>query len=544
MQKIIKHSALLLLVLVLVNLFAASFNYRWDMTKDKRYTLSETTKKLVSKIEKNAIVKVYLQGDFPLDFKRLQQEVSQHLQELKSINKKIHAQFINPSGMEEELIEKGFQPSRLTVEEEGSISEALIFPYAEILYKNRTAKIPLLIDSQSSQEEQLQFSIENLEYAFSNGIASLLSEKQKTIAVLRSNDTLEDIYLYDFLSTLREQYKIGPFLLSKPNGTPASILEELKKYDLAILPKPTKAFSESEKLILDQYIMNGGKTLWLLDNAVAEMDSLQQTGEALFFPRELNLTDLLFSYGVRVNYNLVEDLYCSKIAIATGNVGNKTQFNQFLWRYYPLVIPNKTHPISKKINPVNLRFPTDIDTLKNAVNKTVLLESSKLTKLSGLPNLVSLSTIADKVDMELFNSNPQILGVLLEGNFTSAYQHRTRSIETDFKPISSPTKMIIVSDGDIIANQIQNGQPTPLDMDKWTGQRFGNKDFLLNSVAYLLDDTGIIDLRSKSLDNKLLNKERILSEKGYIQFISIIVPLLLLALFGFVYSFLRKRKYT
>ena len=544
MKNKIKYSVLILIGLILFNVLATRFNYRWDLTQDKRYTLSETTKDLLEKIDENILVKVYLKGDFPLDFKRLQQETYQHIQELKSHNNNLHVLFIDPSGMEEELIERGLQASRLTVEEEGTISEALIFPWAEISYKSKTAQVPLLVESQNSQEEQIQFSIENLEYAFTNAIASLLSDKLKTIAILRSNEELEDIYLYDFLTSLKEKYQIAPFLLSKENESSSNILKELQEYDLCILPKPTKVFTEDEKLILDQYIMNGGKTLWLLDNVVAEMDSLQQTGEALFIPRELNLTDLLFSYGVRINYTLVEDLYCSKIAIATGNIGTKTQFNQFLWRYYPLVTPNKSHPISKKINPINLHFPTNIDTLKNDIKKTVLLESSKLTKLHGLPSLVSLSSIADKVAVEDFNSNPQIMGVLLEGNFTSAYEHRTRAFISDYKAKSSPNKMLIISDGDIIANQIQNGQPTRMDIDKWTGQQFGNKDFLLNSVDYLLNDTGILNLRGKTLNLKLLNKEEVARSKSIVQLLNIVLPLLLLTIFGLLYTYLRKRKYT
>ena len=505
MQKKIKHSIVLFIGLVIINVIVTKLNFRWDITLDKRYTLSETTKDLLEKIDENLLVKVYLKGDFPLDFKRLQKEVSQHIYELKSYNGNLHTRFINPSGIEEELIANGFQPSQLTIEEDGVISETLIFPWAEISYKNKTAKVPLLMDSQSSQEEQLQYSIENLEFTFSSAIASILSEDHKTIAILRSNGELADIYLYDFLSSLRENYQIAPFLLSKPDENPQITLQDLKKYDLCVVAKPTKTFSEAEKLILDQYIMDGGKKLWLIDNTIAEMDSLQQSGEALFVPRDLNLTDLLFSYGLRINYNLVEDLYCSKIAIATGNVGNKTQFDQFLWRYYPLVSPNKTHPISKKISPVNLRFPTNIDTLKNDVQKTALLESSNLTKLTGLPSLVNLSSIADKIDLESYNSNPQILAVLLEGNFTSAFQHRARAFETDFKTKSETNKMIVVSDGDVVANQIQNGKPTRLDVDKWTGQQFGNKDFLLNSVAYLLDDNRLMELRSKSLEIKVLN---------------------------------------
>lgn len=543
MKKQLKHSLLLFGILILINLAANKYAIRWDLTTDKRFTLSETTQNLLSKIKKPLLIKVYLKGDFPLDFKRLQQATEQHLAELKAENKKIKYQLIDPKGQEEKLLKIGLQPSRLTREENGVISETIIFPWATISYKNKTALVPLLLNVGDSQKEQLQHSIENLEFAFSEALAKVQSKKRKKIAILRGNGELEDIYLYDFLSTLKEKYDLAPFLLSKKDEKPETILQEIKPYDLTIIAKPTQAFSEEEKLILDQYIMQGGKTLWMLDTVIAEMDSLRHNGEALFAPRDLNLTDLLFNYGIRVNYNLVSDLYSSKIAIATGNIGDKTQFKQFLWHYYPLVQPNKTHPITKKIEAVNLRFPTNIDTLKNSIRKKVLLQSSPLTKLTGLPNIISLNAITDKISPKNFNTNPQILGVLLEGSFHSAYQHRTKAFETTFKTQSSFNKMIVISDGDIAANQTQNGKPTRLDVDKWTGQRFGNKDFLLNAVDYLLDDTGLIQLRSKSIDLVVLNKEKITKDKGFWQFINIVMPLLLLTIFGFGFRYYLKRKY-
>ncbi len=543
MRKQLKHSLLLFGILILINLIANKYAIRWDLTTDKRFTLSETTQNLLSKIKKPLLIKVYLKGDFPLDFKRLQQATEQHLAELKAENKKIKYQLIDPKGQEEKLLKIGLQPSRLTREENGVISETIIFPWATISYKNKTALVPLLLNVGDSQKEQLQHSIENLEFAFSEALAKVQSKKRKKIAILRGNGELEDIYLYDFLSTLKEKYDLAPFLLSKKDEKPETILQEIKPYDLTIIAKPTQAFSEEEKLILDQYIMQGGKTLWMLDTVIAEMDSLRHNGEALFAPRDLNLTDLLFNYGIRVNYNLVSDLYSSKIAIATGNIGDKTQFKQFLWHYYPLVQPNKTHPITKKIEAVNLRFPTNIDTLKNSIRKKVLLQSSPLTKLTGLPNIISLNAITDKISPKNFNTNPQILGVLLEGSFHSAYQHRTKAFETTFKTQSSFNKMIVISDGDIAANQTQNGKPTRLDVDKWTGQRFGNKDFLLNAVDYLLDDTGLIQLRSKSIDLVVLNKEKITKDKGFWQFINIVMPLLLLTIFGFGFRYYLKRKY-
>ncbi len=539
----LKHIILLIIGFVLLNIFSDKFYTRWDLTADKRFSLSQTTEQVLDKVDKNLLIKVYLNGDFPLDFKRLQLAVKQHLEELKSKNNSIHYTFINPQGKEQVLIDKGMQASQLTVEKNGVLSEQIFFPWAEITYDHKTGIVNLLDDSGSDQESTLQNAIENLEYGFSEAISNLVGKKKNSIAVLKGNQELDDIYLYDFLNELGKKYRLAPFTLDKDFSKPQELQEDISKYDLLIIAKPQKVFSESEKLILDQFIMNGGKTLWMIDHVFAEMDSLRTNGEALFLNRELNLTDLLFSYGVRINHNLIEDLYGSKIALATGKVGDKTQFSQYVWAYYPLATPEPNNPIGKNVAPINLKFPSSIDTLNNDIQKTVLIKSSKLSKIVGLPSIVSLSSIAENVDFEAYKDGGQIMSVLLEGNFQSAYKNRTKAFETDFIPSSKPNKMIIISDGDIAANQIQDGQPTSLNTDIWTGQRFGNKDFLLNTVDYLLDETGLINLRSRSLDIPFLNKEKIANERYKWQFINIILPLLLLLLFSLTYTYLRKRKY-
>ncbi len=546
MSRDLKNIFKVVLLFFAVNFVANYLYFRKDLTKDHRYTLSEVSKKITDKLNQRVQVEVYLKGNFPLDFKRLSHATEQYLEEVKSENPKIRYKLIDPVGNEEALIKKGMQPSRLTVEEEGSVSEKLIFPYALVKYDHKEVVVPLLVNSAEGQEKQLQRSIENLEYAFSNAFAQLTAKKQKSVAVLRSNGTLEDIYLYDFLSSVKEKYNLAPFTLKSSTFVSSQqIADDIKKYDALVIPKPTQPFSEQDKLILDQYIMNGGKTLWLIDNVYAEMDSLQQTGDAMFIPRDLGLTDLLFSYGVRINYDLVQDLYSSKIAVATGNVGNQTQFKQFLWRYYPLINPNQNHSITKSVEPVNLKFPSSMDTLKNNIHKTILLQTSKLTKTTGLPNIVSLLTLADKVDPNQYIGDQQNLGILLEGKFTSAYAYRTKPFAANnFKKEGVDNKMIVISDGDMVANQVHEGQPTALNVDKWTGQYFGNKEFLLNSLDYLLDDSGLLTLRGKTLEIKMLNKQKVASDKGFWQFINIVLPLILLTLFGFGYQGWRKRKYT
>lgn len=543
-QNLLKILALIF-GLFLLNFISSKIYKRIDLTQDNRYTLSSVTKNMVKQVENPLVIKVYLEGDFPAEFKRLQLETKQYLKQLHSLNKNISVRFVNPLGKERELINNGLKPSRLSVQEGAKISEAIIFPWATVIYKNKTQNISLLTsNSSNSQEEQLQRAIENLEYAFTDVIHKVTNTKKQNIAVLTGNDELDFIYLDGLLKTLSEYYHLEAFPLDSVQTQPQKTVELLNKFDLAIIAKPTKRFSESEKFALDQFVTNNGKTLWLIDNVIAENDSLMKTGNTLVVNRDLNLTDLLFQYGVRVKYNLIKDMYSSTIKLAAGNVGNQTQFKDYLWNYYPLLTLKDDHAITKNVAPVSLRFANTIDTLKNKIKKTVLLQSSPLSKSYGTPLEISLDEVNKKPTKSDFNNGNQILGVLLEGEFNSAYKDRVKPFETTLhKKQSNPNKMIVIADGDIIANQIKNGEPLDLGFDKWTNQHYGNKDFLLNAVNYLLDDTGLLQLRSKNIQLQFLDKEKAYNERTFWQVINLAVPLLLLGLFGFGYGFLRNRKY-
>ncbi len=545
-QSNISKIALLFIGLIALNFVSNKIYKRFDLTQDKRYTLSKPTIDILDAIDEPIIVKVYLEGDFPTEFKRLQIETRQLLEELKSENKKIQFRFINPLDDADELIAKGLQPSQLSVQENGKVSEIIIFPWATVQTGKRIENVSLLKDTNAqSQDEQLQNSIQNLEYAFVNAIHKTTSEKTKKIAVLRGNGELSDIYMADFLRKLGEYYRLAPFTLDSVAKNPTKTLQKLKEYDLTIIAKPTEKFTEEEKYTLDQYIVNGGKTLWMIDQVHAELDSLMQTGESLAYPRDLGLTDLLFSYGVRINSNLVEDLYSSKIPLATGNVGNQTQYNQFSWRFFPVAQSANNHPINKHIEPVNLKFTSSIDLLKNDIEKTVLLQSSPLSKIVGVPSIISLNSIRQQIDKESFNKQYIPLGVLLEGEFKSAYSDRIQPFKiSNPKKKSEKNKLILIADGDIIANQVTRGKPEKLGVDKWTGQQFGNKEFLLNSVNYLLDDAGLLDIRSKTINLKLLDREKAFEERTFYQFLNVGFPLILLAFFGLAFNYIRKKKYT
>lgn len=546
MNKKIKNISILIIGLIILNIVNQSFYKRFDLTADKRYTLSETTKSILSKIKKPLFITVYLEGDFPSEFKRLQVETRQYLEELSAENSSIKIHFENPDNQREDLIKKGMMPSQLTVEEEGKLSEAIIFPWAEINFEQKTKVVSLLPTSiVASQEEQLQKAIENLEYSFSEAISSITQKKNKSVAIITGNGELQDIYQYSFLSEVAKKYKLAKFTLDSVATNPQQTLKDITTFDLAIISKPTQKFTAKEKLTLDQFITNGGKTLWMIDNVQADQDSLFNGGKMLAYPRDLSLTDLLFSYGIRINSTLIKDLYAAQIPLATGTIGNQPQFQNLDWFYHPLVGGNPNHSITKNIAPVRLQFANQIDTLKNNIKKIPLLMSSPLTQKVGTPTIIQLQSIADEPQEKDYISGNQLFGILLEGDFKSAYKNRVKPFETSlFKENATNNKMIIIADGDVGKNQILKGKPTDLSRDKWTNQEFGNKDFLMNAVDYLLDDSGLIELRNKTLKINILDKQKAYQERTFWQFINVILPLILLFGFGFVFNYLRKRRYS
>ena len=546
MSKKLKHSISLFIILMVVNIVSQGFYNRIDLTTDNRYTLATVTKDILANIDKQLIVKVYLEGDFPSEFKRLQIETRQFLEELSAKNSSIKIQFVLPDNQRERLIKAGMIPSQLTVKEDGKLSNTIIFPWAEIIYKKKSTIVSLLSNGAvQSQEDQLETAVANLEFSFSNAIYKLQEEKQKKVAVLTGNGELLDLQLYSFLSEVSKKHKLAKFTLDSVENNSIKSLQDFQQFNLAIIAKPTESFTEEEKLVLDQYIMNGGKTLWMFENVQADTDSLYKDGKMLAYPRDLNLTDFFFSYGLRVNATLIQDLYAAKIPLATGNIGNKPQFQNLNWFYHPLVSGNPNHAISKNIAPVRLRFANQIDTLQNSLKKTVLLMSSMLTRKTGTPAIIELESIAIEPKEKEYSSGFQIVSLLIEGNFNSMYANRIKPFDIKKFSKKSPfNKMIVISDGDIGRNQLQKGKPFDLAQDKWTGEQFGNKEFLLNAVDYLLDDRGLIELRNKNVQINLLDKERAYQERTFWQFINIILPLLVLMTFGFIFQYLRKRKYS
>lgn len=549
----IKKVLLLLVLLVLANFLGSHFYKRFDLTHDKRYTLSKSALDIVEDLDSPLVVDVFLEGDFPSEYRRLRDETRQLLEEFAFHNREIKFNFINPVEDEttkdaniQQLVNRGLEPLQLTVKESGKTSKALMFPWALASYHGQTVKIPLIKNIiGATTEETINSSVQNLEYAFAEGFKKLVVPKDKKIAILKGNGELDDIYIADFLKTVKEHYYIAPFTLDSVADNPENTLKKLKGYDLIVAAKPTQAFTEEEKYVLDQYIMDGGKSLWLTESIVIDKDSLKNdSGSSVAIMKDLNLNDFFFKYGVRINPNIVSDLYSAPIWLALGE-GSQAQFQPLQWPYSPLAGTNPDHPITSNLNLVKFDFASQIDTLKNDVDKKILLRSSELTKLEGVPQLISLDMVTQEPDPQSYTKGPQTLAVLLEGTFTSVYNNRIKPFSiANEKNSSVPTKMIVVSDGDIIKNDVVQNQPQELGFDRWTGRSFGNKEFLENAVNYLLNDDGLINIRSKEIVIPFLDQQKTVDQRGLWQLVNIALPLVILALFGLAYHYVRKRKYT
>ena len=554
-SKALKQLGIVFLAIIVINLISNFFFKRFDLTQDKRYTLSETTLNIIESVDSPLYIEVYLEGNFPPEFKRLQNETKQLLEEFTAYNSNIIFNFKNPIEKEETRVEKmkefyakGMQPLSITVEDKGKQSQEVVFPWAQATYGDKFTKVALLKNLMgASTEQKVISSVQHLEFGFAEAINKISKEKQKKIAVIKGNGELIEPFMADFLRTVKESYYIGPFTLDSVAKQPTQTLEALKKYDLAVIAKPTEAFTEEEKQVLDQFIMNGGKTLWLVDAVSADMDSLyNETGTILAAQRELNLTDMFFKYGIRINPLLVKDEYATPIKLASGNQGSETQMQEYSWKFAPFIYPTSTNPIVKNMEGIKFEFASPIEILKNDIKKTVLLSSSEYSKTVGTPSPISLDMVTEETTPEEYEGKGLLpVAVLMEGKFKSMYQNRVLPFkDNSFQAIGKENKMIVISDGDVIKNQLDKGVPLELGFDKWTNQLYGNKEFLMNCVNYLLDDNGLINIRSKDVDLPLLNKEEVYKNYTMAQMVTVGLPIVILAIFGFLFTFLRKRKYS
>ena len=542
-----------LLLLLAINYIAQQWHSRIDLTQDKRYTLSETTRKTLSQIQQPLVIDVLLKGNIPTEFKKLQTEAIQLLEEYTAANDHLIVNFVNPLEDEpnadaaiQNLINNGLQPLQIAQTEAGKSSVEYIFPWAVISDGKRVEKVRLFIDKLgTTDQERVQNSVQRLEYNLTDALHKFTVKKQKKIAILRSNGTLEDVYLYDFLKTAREYYFIAPFTLDSVATNAEKTLKDLEKFDLLLVAKPTSPFSDEQKQVIDQYIMNGGRVLWLIDQVNVSLEDMYKTGGVtMAMPLDLNLTDMFFQYGFRLNYTLINDLYFSEIVVATGD-GSQSRYMNIPWVYNPMVLSSNNHLINSNLDAVRLQFANGIDTLKNGVKKTVLLSSSPFSKADGTPREINLRIDPKAMNKELYKKGNIPLAVLLEGEFKSMYKDRVRPLELkENATLSRPTKMIVVSDGDIIKNDFDSQHKMPLELgfDRWTSKYYDNKAFLQNAMNYLLDDTEFLTLRNKKVQLAFLDKEKVAESARAWQIKVFLYPLLVLVIVMLLSGYFYRRK--
>ena len=542
-----------LLLLLVINYIAQQWHSRIDLTQDKRYTLSETTRKTLSQIQQPLVIDVLLKGNIPTEFKKLQTEAVQLLEEYTAANDHLIVNFVNPLEDEpnadaaiQNLINNGLQPLQIAQTEAGKSSVEYIFPWAVISDGKRVEKVRLFIDKLgTTDQERVQNSVQRLEYNLTDALHKFTVKKQKKIAILRSNGTLEDVYLYDFLKTAREYYFIAPFTLDSVATNAEKTLKDLEKFDLLLVAKPTSPFSDEQKQVIDQYIMNGGRVLWLIDQVNVSLEDMYKTGGVtMAMPLDLNLTDMFFQYGFRLNYTLINDLYFSEIVVATGD-GSQSRYMNIPWVYNPMVLSSNNHLINSNLDAVRLQFANGIDTLKNGVKKTVLLSSSPFSKADGTPREINLRIDPKAMNKEHYKKGNIPLAVLLEGEFKSMYKDRVRPLELkENATLSRPTKMIVVSDGDIIKNDFDSQHKMPLELgfDRWTSKYYDNKAFLQNAMNYLLDDTEFLTLRNKKVQLAFLDKEKVAESARAWQIKVFLYPLLVLVIVMLLSGYFYRRK--
>lgn len=543
---------LLFVVLPLVVILAIS-GIRLDLTKEKRYTLSDNTVKVLESVNKPLVVDVYLEGDFPASFKQLQSETKFMLEEFRKINPKIDFKFIDPiktKMSKDTLMAMGMQPSMLPDIKDGKVSQIMLFPYAVVKYDKRGVSIPLVVQQTGiDADQQLTKSIENLEYNLVSNIKNIAAHKRKKIGILVNQDELNPREFQGFMQLATESYDAGPIIPKNQTELTIADIPTLKQMNALVIAKPRKAFTDGEKVILDQYIMNGGKTLWMIDAVNAEMDTLMRSQKVMPFPVDINMTDFFFNYGIRINPALVKDVKkFALLRLVTGEVSGNPQYTSLPWPYFPLGIAESNNPITKNINPVKFEFPTSIDTLggRKNIKTNVLFESSERTLLKQVPNYVDLKEISsvDSLGQMEKPSTPKIYAVSLEGKFNSAYASRIeRKSYPNFKSSSPENKMIVIADGDVGRNKVLKGEPLPLGVDLLTNEQFGNEQFMRNALDYLLDDSNLMDLRNRNIEERLLDRQRIMEEKNNWQWFNLLLPLVIIGILGGLFFWLRKKKF-
>ncbi|UXP32524.1 gliding motility-associated ABC transporter substrate-binding protein GldG [Reichenbachiella agarivorans] len=541
------------MILVILNQLVARFPMRIDLTEEKRYSISDASIEVLESLNEPVYVEVFLEGEMPAGFKRLQKAIKETLDQLAYYSEgNVKYSFKDPSIAKSSkakneyfrsLMQRGLQPTNLNYTRDGNKTEKLIFPGAIVSYYGQEVPVLLLRGNQgASAEEQLNQSIEGIEYELISAVRLLSTDVKKNIGLIVGHDEPDSLNLAGLTGALTAKYNV--FKVKLPERT-----KDLSLYDAIILPKPTTVFDDREKYLLDQYIMNGGKALFFIDALRVNMDSA--SGEGTFaFPYELGLDDMLFKYGVRINRNFVQDVYSGEFPIVAGMTGDQPQIRMLPWPFFPTINTFGDHPITKNLDGIQMRFVSTIDTVKAVgVVKTPLLMTSAYSLVSSSPVKVSFNELQKNLDPKRFNAGSQVVAYLLKGDFTSMFKNRILPSDADkstFVADGKDAMILVCADGDMIRNEfdLQSGEPLELGLNPYNQQKFANADFVLNTLDYMLNEEGVITSKSKEIKIRPLDKVKIGDQKLRWQLLNLVLPILLLILYGALRVYLRKKKYA
>ena len=558
-----------ILIVVFVNVIGYYVFGRLDLTSERRYTLSKSTKAMLKEVDEPLLYRVYLEGELPSDFKRLQNETKEMLNQFRAYNKNIQYEFVDPNSFEDpkerqvfyqKLAQKGIQPTQIQVNTATGYSQQVLIPAADVMYKGSETSIQLLQSQKYVDQAQLlNNSIQSLEYVLSNGIRALSRGQKPTVAFLRGHGELPLPNLSDIIGTLWEYYNLDTALIDgninsltmRTQDPKDSTFRFKNRYDLIIVAKPTKPFSDQDLYILDQYVMYGGRLLWLVDALDADLDSLANAGQAVATRLPLNIDEMLFTYGVRVNPDLVMDIRCRPIPMKVGMVGEQAQIQFQPWMYFPEIVPLSPHPIVRNLDLIKTDFVSSIDLIDNGIDKTVLLATSEYSRVKNAPAIYDLNEAKVEPDRRLFNRSNVPVAVLLEGDFKSVFRNRLTPDFVDipamgYRATGDSTRMIVISDGDVIKNRFNFQEATgyPLGYDFYTETMYANKELLLNCVDYLAGEEGSIATRSRNIKLRKLDVMKVKEQRTKYQLLNILLPVAIVVVAGVVIVILRRREYV
>lgn len=551
----IRNIVYVILGLVVINILAHQTHLQWDFTEDRRFTLAPTTRELVQAINEPITIEVYLTGDFPAIFTSLEKQTQNFLTRFSRINPNIMVRYENPSvgsveqvnKRREEFVNQGLAPVRLSIRDEST--EKLIFPYALIQFGMKKVYVNLLESERAGipNEQTIARSVEQLEYKFASGLMRLFQEKKKNILFTTGHGELTPGETADWEHSLRAYFNTTRVDLDSVTHIPEDI-------DVVVIAQPEEPFTEKDKFKLDQYVMRGGRLMFLLDKMRVSEDSLMTQGYFVSTDYDLNLDDLLFKYGVRIQSNLILSLENTRRPMVVGRMGNENQYELFPWYYYLAARPGEESVISQGLDRVQLKYASVIEPLDTEVEKIPLLTTGTYNRYQFNPAEISLDIVRYEPDVSAFNHPNLPVAFLLQGEFESLYENRVTShmhdglqeLNLPFLARSEPTQIVVVSDGDIARNGFdpQRRQPRPLGFDPFENYTFDNKDFLNNAVEYMTGMGAILPLRGKKVPLRMLDKQKVEENKALIQWGNLLTPIVLFFLISFVWRYYRKRKYT